>query len=97
VVTDADDDQNKEGVDRDPNEWNRKCHNKKADGQRPENCQEEIQRHQFSCLKEVCVKKGWIDDWWILMEPDFRQEVIAMYQGYEAWTRKKDVIGGIAV
>ena len=51
----------------------------------------------FTCLKEVRVKEGWIDDWWILMEPNFRQEVIAMYQGYEAWTRKKDVIRGITV
>ena len=48
MVTDADNDQNKEGVDRDPNERNRKCHNNKADGQSPEDCQEEIQRHQFS-------------------------------------------------
>ena len=48
MVTDADDDQKKEGVDWDPNEGNRKCHDNKADGQGPEDCQEEIQRHQFS-------------------------------------------------
>ena len=48
MVTDADYDQDKEGVDWDPNEGNRKCHDNKADGQGPENCQGEIQRHQFS-------------------------------------------------
>ena len=48
MVTDADDDQNKEGVDWDPNEWNRKCDDNKADGQGPEDCQGEIQRYQFS-------------------------------------------------
>ena len=46
LVADTDDDHRKEGVDGDPEI--RKNHDDEADGQNPEDCQEDIQRHPFS-------------------------------------------------
>ena len=60
-VADTDDDHRKEGVDGDPEI--RKNHDDEADGQNPEDCQEDIQRHPFSWKFVVKVQSSFSCMW----------------------------------